>query len=71
MAINIYQDAANIKYLEPTEMWFRGVTEQDLRSEDVEKDYMKGGYWIRLNTPTHYNVAVKQCQLLDSWTQSR
>lgn len=63
-------DADNWRYLEPAEMWYREVKPQDIRPEDSIEDFVKKGYWIKLNTPTHLNLAEKSVRLLDSWTQS-
>jgi hypothetical protein len=51
-------------------MWYREVKPQDIRPEDSIEDFVKKGYWIKLNTPTHLNLAEKSVRLLDSWTQS-
>ena len=65
------QDAADWRYIEPAEMWYRGVNQFDIRPEDSREDFVKKGYWIKMDTPTAVVLSLKGCQFLNSWTQSR
>lgn len=69
--LNYHVDNPLWRYVEPEELWHRNIDTRTLVESDVEYDYEKRGYWVRLGTPTCDRIISEGCNLLASQRFSR